>query len=195
MLRPVMHDPRDDDALMAATAAGDEAAFRTLVERWERRVSAFLFRSLGSPEDAADLAQETFLRLYRAAPGYSARGRFAPFLFRIAGNLARNEIRRRAVRRFLSFGGGSEESAEAAVDRIEGPPGDRPDEALDRAEEVERVRRALLALPERQRVAVALKRFEGMSQDEVAEAMGISVKAVESLLVRATAALRKRLGG
>ncbi len=195
MLRPVMHDPRDDDALMAATAAGEEAAFRALVERWERRVSAFLFRSLGSPEDAADLAQETFLRLYRAAPGYAARGRFAPFLFRIAGNLARNEIRRRAVRRFLSFGGGSEESAEAAVDRIEGPPGDRPDEALHRAEEVERVRRALLALPERQRVAVALKRFEGMSQDEVAEAMGISVKAVESLLVRATATLRKRLGG
>ncbi len=205
MLRAEMRDFRDDDALMAAAAAGDEAAFRALVERWERRVQAFLFRSLGSREDAADLAQETFLRLFRAAPGYAPRGRFAPFLFRIAGNLARNEIRRRTVRRWLTLGGGAGEgrgpagdaspgsAAEDALARLEAPESDRPDEALRRARDAERVRRALLALPERQRMAVVLKRFEGFTQEETAEALGTSVKAVESLLVRGMAALRKAL--
>lgn len=190
-----MTDSRDDDALMSASATGDEAAFRVLVERWERRVLAFFFRSLGSADDAADLAQETFLRLHRAAPAYVSRGRFAPFLFRIAGNLARNEIRRRSVRRLLTWGGSGAEGDEAAILEAEAADTDRPDVAWTRARDAERVRRALLALPERQRVAVTLKRFEGFTQDEIAEAMGISVSAVESLLVRGMAALRKRLGG
>ncbi len=189
-----MRDPRDDDALMTAAAGGDEAAFRVLVERWERRVLAFLFRSLGSSEDAADFAQETFLRLYRAAPDYIPRGRFAPFLFRIAGNLARNEIRRRGVRRLLNWGAGAREDEESGALRVEAPDADRPDVSWARAHEAQRVRRALLALPERQRIAVTLKRFEGLTQEEIAEAMGISVGAVESLLVRGMAALRKGLG-
>ena len=191
MLAGVIPDPRDDDALMAATAAGDETAFRVLVERWERRVLAFLYRSLGSRDDAADLAQETFLRLYRAAPSFTARGRFAPFLFRIAGNLARNEIRRRSVRRFFSLGG---EDAPDAVSRVEAPAADRPDRVLQRAEQAARVQRALLSLPERQRVAVVLKRFEGFTQKEIAEAMDVSESAVEALLARGMAALRKTLG-
>lgn len=190
-----MADLRDDDSLMNASAAGDEAAFRVLVERWERRVLAFFFRSVGSAEDAADLAQETFLRLHRAAPAYTPRGRFAPFLFRIAGNLARNEIRRRSVRRLLNWGGSGEGSDEAAMLAAEASDTDRPDIAWARAREAERVRRALLALPERQRIAVTLKRFEGFTQEEIAEAMGISISAVESLLVRGMAALRKALGG
>ena len=179
---------------MTAAARGDEAAFRELVERWERRVLAFLYRSLGSREDAADLAQETFLRLYQAAPGYAPRGRFAPFLFRIAGNLARNEIRRRAVRRIFSRGG-REVDPDEVVAQAEAPVGHRPDVAWIRGRDAERVRRALLDLPERQRIAVTLKRFEGFTQEEIAESMGISVSAVESLLVRGMAALRRSLAG
>ncbi len=198
MLPPGMRDERDDDALMAAIAAGDEDAFRALVERWDRRVLAFLYRSLGSREDAADLAQETFLRLFRAAGGYSPRGRFAPYLFRIAGNLARTEIRRRAVRRFFSFGSPGDPEAgasfEDAAARVEAPPQERPDHALMRSEAAERVRRAILELPERQRLAVTLKRFEGFSQEEIAGTMGVSVPAVEALLSRAMTALRKKLG-
>ncbi len=192
-----MDDPREDDALLTATAEGDDEAFRTLVERWERRVLAFLYRSLGSREDAADLAQETFIRLHRAAPRYVPRGRFAPFLFRIAGNLARNEIRKRSVRRFLSFGGGPRDDAPSPDDylaRLEGPAADRPDEAYRRAEAAARVRRAILTLPERQRMALVLKRFEGFRQREIAEAMEISESAVESLLARAIHALRRNLG-
>ncbi len=189
-----MTDLRDDDALMSASATGDEAAFRVLVERWERRVLAFFFRSLGSADDAADLAQETFIRLHRAAPTYVSRGRFAPFLFRIAGNLARNEIRRRSVRRLLTWGESGVEGDEDAVLSVEAADADRPDIVWTRTRDAERVRHALLKLPERQRVAVMLKRFEGFTQDEIAEAMGISVSAVESLLVRGMAALRKGLG-
>jgi RNA polymerase sigma-70 factor (ECF subfamily) len=193
-----MDDPREDDALVTAAASGDEEAFRVLVERWERRVQAFFYRSLGSREDAADLAQETFIRLHRAAPRYIGRGRFAAFLFRIAGNLARNEIRKSSIRRFLSFGGGSgpdDPSPDAFLDRLEGPEAARPDEAFRRAEEAARVQRAILALPERQRTALVLKRFEGMSQKEIAEAMGVSESAAESLVIRAMKALRRSLGG
>jgi RNA polymerase sigma-70 factor (ECF subfamily) len=189
-----MQDRRDDDALMAATAAGDEQAFRALVERWERRVAAFLYRSLGSGEDALDLAQETFLRLYRAAPAYEPRGRFAPFLFRIAGNLARNEVRRRTVRRFLGLEARDDPGDDPAEPSVPAPERERPDREWERARAAARVRQALLELPERQRVAIVLKRFEGFTQQEIAEAMGVSEASVESLLSRGMAALRKRLG-
>lgn len=187
---------RSDDALMEATASGDESAFRVLVERWERRVLAFFYRTLGSREEAQDLTQETFLRVFGHAADYEGRGRFGAWLFRIAGNLARNEIRRRSVRRFLSLNWFAADEADSPADAapdLPAPDAEQPDRRAAAAEEMRRVHNALLALPERQRVAIVLKRFEGFTQEEIAEAMGIGVKAVEALLVRATATLRKRL--
>ena len=159
-MEPNPLDPRGDDALVEATGRGDRAAFRTLVERWAPRVRSFLHRALGSRDDAEDLTQETFLRVYRAAPRYQALGHFPAWLFRIAGNLARAQLRRRRL-----------------VALVLGEPAERPDEALDalpaprgfdperpvHADEIRRaVAAALSRLPVRQRLAVLLRYYEEM---------------------------------
>jgi RNA polymerase sigma-70 factor (ECF subfamily) len=88
----------DDDVLMARTAQGEEAAFRLLVQRWENDVLAFLIHMLGSREEAEDLVQDTFIKVYRQAGRYRGEGRFRSWLLRIAGNLARSRLRRRRIR-------------------------------------------------------------------------------------------------
>lgn len=176
----------DDDVLMERVARGDEAAFRILVERWERPVFAFLARMLGSREEAQDLAQETFLRVYGNAARYRGSGRFKSWLFRIAGNQARSRLRRRKVLSWVGLDSGREDlpSAEESAER-----------RVEREDEAARVRRAVSKLPARQREAVALREYEGMSYQEIAEAMNTSASAVESLLHRAVTALRKDLAG
>jgi RNA polymerase sigma-70 factor (ECF subfamily) len=175
--------PGDDD-LMVATARGDETAFRRLVERWQEPVYAFLERMMGSREEALDLAQETFLRIFAQAPRYRPQGQFRSWLFRIAGNLARSGLRRRRILRWIPFDPALHDRAargESAAGRLE------------RAETRTAVRRALADLPDRQRQAVVLRHFEQLSHREIAAAMGTTVPAVESMLQRAMAALRGRL--
>jgi len=176
----------NDDDLMASTAAGDEGAFRLLVERWERPVFAFLARMVGSREEAQDLAQETFLRVYAGARRYRSRGTFRSWLFRVAGNLARSRLRRRKIIQWVTFDSAAHERPAA---------GDPPDRAVERAERRDAVRHAIGALPARQREAVVLRRYENLSYKEIADAMGITVPAVESLLQRAMKGLRERLAG
>ncbi len=171
---------------MERIARGDEAAFRALVERWERPVFAFLARMLGSREEAQDLAQETFLRVYGSAGRYRGSGRFKSWLFRIAGNQARSRLRRRKVLSWVGLDPGREDlpSTEESAER-----------RVERKDEAARVRRAVSRLPARQREAVVLREYEGMSYQEIAESMDTSASAVESLLHRAVTALRKDLGG
>jgi len=174
----------NDDDLMEGIARGDEGTFRLLVERWERPVFAFLARMAGSREEAQDLAQEVFLRVYESAKRHRPESAFRSWLFRIAGNLARSRLRRRRILRWIRF------------DPV---LHDRPIEAEDAGRAVERdearrsVREALGKLPERQREAMILRRFEDLSYQEIAEVMGVSLPAVESLLQRGMRALRKNL--
>jgi RNA polymerase sigma-70 factor (ECF subfamily) len=174
----------DDDTLMQRTAAGDEMAFQVLVARWEQPVVAFLTHMLGSPDDARDLAQDTFLKVYDHADRYRAGGKFRSWLLRIAGNKARSALRRRKVLRWVTFDPERHERAAG---------GDDPAQSLEREERVTRVRRAIAALPERQRQAVVLQRFQGLSYQEIADVLETTVPAVESLLQRAAAALRRDL--
>ena len=180
--------PPTDDDLMARLASGERGALEEIVGRWQAPVLRFLSRALGDPDEAADLAQETFLRVYRGAPSYAASGRFKSWLFRIAGNLARNEIRRRRVRRILSLEPLLARPEEIAEPLLGGTPG--PDQRLETARLVESLGKALLKLPERQRLAVVLCRMEGMSQQEAADVIGTSPSAVEGLLWRGTTRLR-----
>jgi RNA polymerase sigma-70 factor (ECF subfamily) len=176
----------DDDALMARTAAGEEAAFRLLVRRWEAEVRTFLGAMLGSVEEAEDLAQETFVKVYAQARRYRGEGKFRSWLLRIAGNLARSRLRRRRILRWVSFD-------PAAHDvRDEGPA---PDSGLLERERAQAVRAALAGLPDRQRQALVLHRYQGLKYAEIAAVMGTSVPGVESLIQRALAALRARLAG
>ena len=173
-----------DDALMDRTAQGEEAAFRLLVERWEREVRAFLIHMLGSVDEAEDLTQDTFIRVFDQAERYRPEGRFKSWLFRIAGNMARSRLRRRKILGWVGFDPARHDIA--SVER-------RPDEVLEAKEAGRAVRAAVALLPERQRQALVLHRFQGMRYREVAEAMGTTLPGVESLIQRALAGLRREL--
>lgn len=186
-LRPALQSQESadpDDALMARAAAGEERAFRELVERWERPVFGFLYRMTGSVEEALDLRQETFLRVHLQAGRYRGAGLFRSWLFRIAGNLARSALRRRKVLSWIRFD-------PARHDRAAG--GESVQETLERGERSRAVRAALARLPERQRAAVVLRQDEGLSYREIAAVLETTESAVESLLTRAIAALRREL--
>lgn len=175
-----------DDELMERVARGDEGAARLLVQRWECAVYAFLERMLGSREDAQDLGQETFIKVWGQARRYEPSGKFRSWLFRIAGNLARSRLRRRRIISWVSFSPGvhDREGADEA-----------PDAGVERDEARLSVRRALDRLPERQREAVLLRSYQDLSYREIASVMNVTIPAVESLLQRGMAALRKELGG
>jgi len=174
----------DDDALMAGTAQGEETAFRLLVRRWEPEVRAFLIHMLGSVEEAEDLTQETFVKVFAEAGRYRAEGLFRSWLFRIAGNLARSRLRRRKILRWIRFDPGAHDVAAA---------GPTPDVALAQRERAAAVRAAIAGLPARQREALTLHRYRGLTYREIAAAMGTTVPGVESLIQRALATLRARL--
>jgi RNA polymerase sigma factor (sigma-70 family) len=171
---------------MERIAKGDERAFQLLVERWEEPLFAFLARMLGDAAEAEDLAQETFLRVYAQAGRYRATDRFRSWLFRIAGNLARSRLRRRRVLRWVRFEPGLHDRAAS---------GPAPDRGLEREEVQIAVQEALGRLPDRQRQAVVLRRYQGLSYREIADALDTTEAAVESLLQRAAMALRKDLAG
>ena len=181
-----MPQAMDDDALMIRTAEGEEAAFRLLVQRWERDVLSFLIHMLGSVEEAEDLVQDTFVKVFRKAGSYQANGMFRSWLFRIAGNLARTRLRRRKILRWVRFD-------PVAHDTKGAGPG--PDEDLEQVQRVSAVRGALARLPDRQREALTLHRFQGLRYKEVAQVMGTTEPGVESLIQRAMATLRLDLAG
>jgi RNA polymerase sigma-70 factor (ECF subfamily) len=175
--------PADDSvARMLAFQRGDEGAFDALYLEWHARVHRFASRMVGS-EQAEEIAQETFVRLYRARARYRPTARFSTWLFQIAAHLCTNE-RRRAFRRHEVPG---EEGAH-------GPAPDSPSLDAEGSELAAAVDRALAALPERQRAAVVLARWEGCSMAELAEVLQISEGAAKVLLHRARERLRVALG-
>lgn len=173
-----------DDELMAQGATGDEEAFRALVARWERPVFAFLDRMLGSVEEAQDVGQETFLKVFQQARRYRPSGQFKSWIFRIAGNLARSRLRRRKIVRWVRFDPFTHDRASAESGA---------DARIERDDVRAAVRGALSRLPERQRQAVLLRRYENMSYEDIAGVLNTTVPAVESLLSRAMATLRRDL--
>ena len=181
-----MPNNTNDDALMAAVARGEEAAFRLLVQRWENEVRAFLIHMLSSVEEAEDLTQDTFVQVFRKAQKYKGEGKFKSWLFRIAGNLARSKLRRRKILGWVRFN-------PDIHDRAGG--GDDPAMTMRKKNEAKMVHSALAGLPGRQREALVLHRFQGLKYKEIAEAMGISLSAVESLIQRAMGELRSTLMG
>jgi len=176
----------DEDAqLLRAYAEGDEGAFAELFDRQYDRVYRLAYRYAGNASDAEDLAQTVFLKVMGAASTFEPRARFTTWLFRVTANECLSHLRR--LRRTPEVAP-SENAPEPAGDPDSGPEGS----AL-RGELAEVVRRAVLSLPKRQRLAVVLSRYEGLSYVEIADAMDLSVQAVKSLLNRAHTALRTKL--
>ncbi|MGD9855759.1 MAG: RNA polymerase sigma factor [Planctomycetaceae bacterium] len=190
---PFLIDP--DVQLMLRVKAGDEAAFEDLVGRYQNRLISVFVHLVGDASVAEDLAQDVFLRIYRARNGYEPNAKFSTWVFRIAHNLASNTRRSKGRRK------------EVQLKIVEsGPLGARPQEQLlkeksalmparqlDRVELREHVRTAMESLNERQRMAVLLHKFEEMSYEDIAETMDMTSSAIKSLLSRARENLRANL--
>jgi RNA polymerase sigma-70 factor (ECF subfamily) len=178
--------PDEDALLMLALRAGDSTAFDALFRRWAAPLLRYLERMLRDAGAAEELVQEVFLRVHGARERYQPQARFSTWLYRIATNLALNELRRPRRR-----------EAHASVDEPDGPAlaadGPAPEAALDARRLAARVEQELARLPERQRAALCLSAVEGLSYADVAAALEISESAVKALVHRARTALVAQL--
>lgn len=190
-------NPKDDPGvrLMLAWQAGDESAFDQLVEAYSGQVWALLTRFVHTPHAREDLVQEVFLRVVRARDRYEPTARFSTWLYRIVFNLAINETQR-ADKREIARGERATADDEFARDRMArmaDASATEPAEDLARGDAVAAVRAAIAELPEQQRMAMILAKYDEMPYDEIGEVLGISEKAVKSLVHRARETLRERL--
>lgn len=177
---------------MLRVKEGNAVAYEQLVEKYQSRVIQFFHNSVSSAS-AEDLAQEVFLRVYRAREAYQPDARFATWLFTIAHNVASNAIRKLSQRKEIQVDSGDSQ-AKVSLDALaKASSGFMPSRRLDRQELSQVVKLAMNCLNERQRTAILLSKFENLSYQEIGEAMGLTVKAVKSLLSRARLNLRDAL--
>ena len=180
-----------DILLMERIGAGDHHAFRELVEKHQHAIVGTVAKMLGNPSEAEDIAQQVFLRVWRHAKRYRPEAKFTTYLFTITRNLVFNESRRKKRRNEIS----SDEREENSHALIPDSPTRQPDSELLQDELRAAVDKAIAALPEPQRMAVVLRRYEQMPYEEIAKVLDLSVSAVKSLLFRARTTLRDALAG
>ncbi len=180
-----------DFQLMVKIGAGDHEAFRQLVEIHQNAVIGTVAKMLGNASEAEDIAQQVFLRIWKHARRYRPEAKFTTYLFTITRNLVFNETRRKSRKKEVS----SDEREENSHFAVEDRPERQPDAELLQAELQGAVDAAIAALPETQRMAVVLRRYEQLSYEEIAVVLKLSVSAVKSLLFRARTNLRDNLAG
>ena len=184
-------DPSDYE-LMQRVAGGDDGAFQTLVERYQREVYGTIVRMLGDPTEAEDLAQQVFIRIHQAAPRYQPRAQFRTWMYTILRNLVFNESHRRSKRKSVPLLPSEGEDGEGYADWEDAAQKSPAVEALDR-ERLGQLDRAIQELPDVQRLAVLLKAHQDMSYEEIAAVLKVSVSATKSLLFRARETLREKV--
>ena len=187
-----MDDVTSSEDLMVEVAAGNQQAFEALVIRHQASILNLVYRFIGDRTKAQDLAQEVFLRVWQAAKSYKPEAKFTTWIYRITANLCFNELkssRRKKMFQFLR-----PETDQEARTEEELPDNSPSAEDLLLAKERSRqITEALQSLPENQRMAIILKRYDDLSYEEIARVLGCSVSAVESLLVRAKRTLQEKL--
>lgn len=191
--RYTLHDP--DVRLMLAVRDDDAGAFEELMRRYQERLVTVLEHLIGSRDQAEDLAQDVFLRIYRSRKTYVPGAKFSTWLFTIANNVALNARRRRSRRKEINLDTQPATSSGAhSIDEVaQAASGLMPARQIDKAEMRQVVRQAISTLNERQRMAVLLSKFESMSYEDIAASMEMSPQAVKSLLSRARTNLRQVL--
>jgi RNA polymerase sigma-70 factor (ECF subfamily) len=178
-----------DEELVARTVAGDADSFNQLIKRWERPIYALAYRTIGRDEDARDVCQETFLRAFRALPGFKGQAKFSSWLYRITLNLCRDWIRRQRRTPIVS--------APEGVDVVELASEQGPVESIEdlvaRKQLSRTVGEAMRFLPEEQRTAIILKEYHGLTFQEIADLQGCPLSTVKTRLYQGLSVLRRRL--
>jgi RNA polymerase sigma-70 factor (ECF subfamily) len=179
----------EDVRLMRLVSRGDTNAFEELVERHQTLVAGTVARMLGSNSDVEDIAQQVFIRVWKSARRYVPRAKFTTWLLKITRNLVFNELRRTKRRAHVPL-----ESESGGEDPpLKDDTNLAPDASLLEVELRGAIEEAIMQLPENQRMALVLRRYEQLSYEQIAEALDLSVPAVKSVLFRARTELRSRL--
>ena len=178
-----------DEELVARSIGGDSESFNELVLRWERPIYALAYRTIGREEDARDVCQETFLRAFRALPGFRGQAKFSSWLYRIALNLCRDWIRRERRAPIVQ--------PPEDVDVMEFAAASEPSESIEdlvaRKDLSRAVERAMSLLPDEQRTAIVLKEYHGLTFQEIAELLGCPLSTVKTRLYQGLTVLRREL--
>jgi len=178
-----------DEELVARSIGGDVDSFNQLILRWERPIFALAYRVIGREEDARDVCQETFLRAFRALPGFKGQAKFSSWLYRIALNLCRDWIRRQRRAPVMQAPEGVD-----LVDLVsEQGPSESVEELVARQELSAIVEQAMTLLPEEQRTAIILKEYHGMTFQEIADLQGCPLSTVKTRLYQGLVVLRRHL--
>ena len=181
----------EDLALMAKVARGDEDAFAKIVAKHQHAVLGTVAKMTNKSSDTEDIAQQVFIRLWKSAERYQPTAKFTTFLFTITRNLVFNATRKKSGKNEYSFDALEGKWRQSIEDKSSDS---RPDKLIEQTELRQIIDQAISSLPEKQRLAVVLRRYEKMPYEEIAETLGISVPAVKSQLFRARTALRDSLG-
>jgi RNA polymerase sigma-70 factor (ECF subfamily) len=183
--------PPSED-LMARIAKGDDDAFEILVNRHQTSVLNLIYRFIGDRTQAKDLAQEVFIRVWQAAKSYEPKAKFTTWIYQITTNLCLNELKSARRRRWFSFHRSDEENENTIEETFsDGAPS--AEDLLLAKERSRQISDALQSLPDNQRMALVLKRYDGLSYQEIAQMLNCSIPAVESLIVRAKRTLQKKI--
>ena len=185
----LVRTPWTDEELVARSVAGDADSFNQLILRWERPIYALAYRTIGREEDARDIVQDTFLRAYRALPGFKGQAKFSSWLYRIALNLCRDWVRKQRRTPTVSVPEGVElcdlASEQGPVESIE--------DLVARREMSRAVAQAMTHLPEEQRTAIILKEYHGLTFQEIADLQGCPLSTVKTRLYQGLSVLRRAL--
>ncbi len=190
----VVSDPTSDHALLEATRIGNEDAFAELVGRYRNPITSYIYRMTNDYDGAVDLAQETFVRVYRAAERYQTNYAFSTYIYRIATNLAISELRKRKRRKLVSLTGFFQ-TKDGAEPQEFNPPDLKPlpDSELVDTERRNAVQRAISTLPDKYRAPLILRDVEGKSYDEISRILETSEGTVKSRISRARGFLREKM--
>ena len=178
-----------DDELVARSIGGDAESFNELILRWERPIYALAYRVIGREEDARDVCQETFLRAFRALPGFKGEAKFSSWLYRITLNLCRDWIRRERRTPVVQ----PPEGIDVIELAGETSPSESIEELVSRHELGRAVGKAMSQLPEEQRTAIILKEYHGLTFQEIADLLDCPLSTVKTRLYQGLSVLRKQL--
>jgi len=178
-----------DEELVARSIGGDAESFNQLILRWERPIYALAYRTIGREEDARDVCQETFLRAFRALPGFRGQAKFSSWLYRIALNLCRDWIRRERRTGFVQPPENTDLMDLIAAEE----PSESIEDLVARKDQIRAIERVMARLPEEQRTAIVLKEYHGLTFQEIADLMGCPLSTVKTRLYQGLSVLRREL--